>query len=487
MRIVGKIQDHLKWSKRRYLSVILGVLTLGYVGSAVYHTVKPLPEGLAQASELRYSNVKFLADQTYLDAQGIQQQDHHIFDQMLKMVKDAKTTIVLDMFLFNSEIGQSKQVQRPLATQFVEALIQKKKENPNIAITVLVDPINSVYGGIVPEQYIQLRRVGIDLVETDLSTLRSSNPAWSGLWYLFFQHVSNDPQQGWLVNPFGKQPVTIRSYLNLFNFKANHRKTLTVDTDEGWQSLVTSQNIHDGSSRHDNVALVVDGATAVDVLNTEQPVAKMSGTEIPTVLVGQQAIDQHLPQVQVLTEKAIFDATLKLIDSAQANDRIDLAMFYLSERHVIDALKQAKTRGVNLRVLLDPNKDAFGHEKTGIPNRQVASELHKVGVDIRWCDAHGEQCHSKMILKQHGTQSELILGSANFTARNLKNYNLETDLRVIGASDSAVFKDAEHYFDVEWSNGEGKQMSVDYKVYAEDSAIKYWTYRFMEWSGISTF
>lgn len=73
-----------------------------------------------------------------------------------------------------------------------------------------------------------------------------------------------------------------------------------------------------------------------------------------------------------------------------------------------------------VRVLLDPNKDAFGRQKNGIPNRQVASELHAAGIPIRWCDTHGEQNHSKMIVKYNDQQAELIVGSANFTARNLK-------------------------------------------------------------------
>ncbi len=50
-------------------------------------------------------------------------------------------------------------------------------------------------------------------------------------------------------------------------------------------------------------------------------------------------------------------------------------MFYLSERQIIKALIAAQQRGVQVRVLLDPNKDAFGREKNGIPNRQVAAEL----------------------------------------------------------------------------------------------------------------
>ena len=487
MRIFHKIHSKLNWSRRRYFGAILSVFVLGYLGSAIYQVYKPLPQGLDYTGPLRHANVKFIADQTYIDAQGKQQLDQHIFDQILKLIAEAKTTIVIDMFLFNQEVGDSKVPQRALTQQLINALVSHKIVNPALDIKFITDPINSVYGGILPEQYHQLRQGGVDVIETNLSPLRASNPLWSGFWYLCCQDAGNNPTKGWLPNPFGPQKITIRSYLNLFNFKANHRKTIVVDTDTGWKTLVTSANPHDGSSRHSNVALLVSGATAVDVLKSEQPVAQMSGGDTPFVVLGDVEGEKTDPQVQVLTEKAIYDAVLKMLNTAKANDHIDLAMFYLSERKIIQGLIAAQGRGATVRVLLDPNKDAFGRQKNGIPNRQVASELYTAGVDVRWCDTHGEQCHSKMIIKYNAQSSELILGSANFTARNLKNYNLETDLRVIGTPQQAIFIDASQYFNTAWSNLNGRHMSVDYATYADESTLKYGVYRLMEWSGLSTF
>ena len=92
-----------------------------------------------------------------------------------------------------------------------------------------------------------------------------------------------------------------------------------------------------------------------------------------------------------------------------------------------------------------------------------------------------------MLVKYNNQQAELILGSANLTARNLKNYNLETDFRVLGAAQAPVFKDARQYFDAAWTNANGRQVTVDYSKYADESKTKYWIYRFMEWSGLSTF
>ncbi len=487
MRIFQRIHKKLNWSGRRYVALIAGVLALSYIASAIYHVYKPLPDGLNFTGKLRHAEVKFLSDQTYVNAQGQQQQDHQIFDEILNLIHQAKTTIVLDMFLFNSETGESKLTQRPLTQQLTQALIQKRHESPNVEITLITDPINSVYGGILPEHYRQLRQAGIDIIETNLTPLRASNPTWSGLWYLCCQDLGNNPEKGWLPNPFGKEKITLRSYLQLANFKANHRKTLVVDTDDGWKSLVTSANPHDGSSRHSNVALLVSGPTAMDLLKTEQSVAQMSAGSSPMMVMGEINASDQAPQVQVLSEAAIYHAVVDLLQTAKANDQIDLAMFYLSERQIVNDLKAAQKRGVKLRVLLDPNKDAFGRQKNGIPNRQVASELHAAGVPVRWCDTHGEQCHSKMIIKSNPTQAEMILGSANFTARNLKNYNLETDMLVQGQRQDAVFQDAERYFNTAWSNLNGRQMSVDYSKYADESKLKYWTYRFMEWSGLSTF
>jgi len=46
MRIFNKLQSKLNWSNRRYFGVIIGILTLGYLSSAIYHIYKPIPEGL---------------------------------------------------------------------------------------------------------------------------------------------------------------------------------------------------------------------------------------------------------------------------------------------------------------------------------------------------------------------------------------------------------------------------------------------------------
>jgi len=67
--------------------------------------------------------------------------------------------------------------------------------------------------------------------------------------------------------------------------------------------------------------------------------------------------------VKVLTEGGIRPSFSSGWMVAGRGDNIDIAMFYVSDRGVIQSLLAASRRGVNVRLMLDPNKDAFGHAK----------------------------------------------------------------------------------------------------------------------------
>ena len=54
----------------------------------------------------------------------------------------------------------------------------------------------------------------------------------------------------------------------------------------------------------------------------------------------------------MLTEGAIRDALRIRLDATQPGDRIDAALFYLSDRNIIEALMAASRRGVEIRLPL---------------------------------------------------------------------------------------------------------------------------------------
>ena len=447
-----------------------------------------LAAGLAFVGEIHNaSDVEFLADKTWVDETGNRFSEQHIFDRVFSIIEKSRKFLLLDLFLYNDFQGKEQETTRLLSGELTDVLVSHRKENPGMTIIVITDPINTFYGSIPSAQFSRLREAGIEVVITDLRCLRDPNPAYSVFWRALIRPLGNSGR-GHLRSPFGDRgSVTLRSYLDAFNFKANHRKVVIADDGEEWRGLVTSANPHDASSAHTNVGVCFSGPAVRDLLRTENAVLSLSGHD-PSDLQIVAPAQKPGTSVQVLTERAIKMAALRIIDRCQRNERLGVATFYLSDRDVIASLIQARSRGVELRVLLDPNKDAFGNPKFGIPNRAVACELRDAGVELRWLHTHGEQCHTKMILRENMSgEAVVLLGSANLTRRNLENFNLETDVLVNTSASSQFFRDAKFHFDALWYNQAKRVFSVPYEHYSNESRIKKWLSRFMEASGFSTF
>ena len=465
------------------------------LGMSVWQVIKPLPDGVSQSYEIRAAqDVALLTDITYTDAAGVRHSEQQVFDEILRLIGQARHAVLLDMFLFNDFTGaDAAPPLRPLSAQLTQALITRKRAVPGLQIVVITDPINTLYGGLRSPHLTALRQAGIEVVVTDLAQLRAPNPAWSGFWQLCCRWLGNRDQGGWLPSPFGKGKVSARSYLALLNLNANHRKTLVVDEGQRWTGVVASANPHDGSSAHGNVAVRFSGPAALDLLQSERAVAAMSSAIWPLAVQPVESAARAFnpgadTQVQLLTEAQIRDALLAGLANAKAGEQVDIAVFYFSHRALVQAVVAAQQRGVRLRVLLDPNEDAFGRKKNGIPNRQVAWELHQAGVPVRWCDTHGEQCHAKfMLMRSANGRAELIAGSANYTRRNLDDYNLESSVRVLAPVDAPMIANGVGYFDASWDNTNGRNFSLPYAAFEDTSRWRYWRYRFTEATGLSSF
>ncbi len=447
-----------------------------------------MPDGLCFAGDPRdAAEVEFLADRTWVDARGVRHTELQIFDGFFETIRKARRLVLVDMFYYNDFQRGRPEKTRLLSGELTDVLLQQKKDRPDIVIVVITDPINTVYGALRSAQLESLADAGISVVITDLTRLRDSNPAYSWFWRLFVRPLGN-AQGGLLPNPFDPRTrATLRSYLALLNYKANHRKVLLADDGDDWVGIVTSANAQDASSANVNVAIRFRGPAAEDLLETENAVLALSGAE-PVKLPFNARGGSTGVTVQILTERAIKHETLRLIAAAGRGEHIKLAMFFLSDRDVIAALIDARTRGVSINVLLDPNRESFGHRKHGIPNRPVAAELVKAGIDVRWADTHGEQSHAKtMLVEKKNGEGILLAGSANMTRRNLDNFNLETSALVRAGLNAKVMHDAKRHFDLLWNNTDGQIFSVPYEHYRNESAILTYLYRFTEKSGWSTF
>lgn len=453
-----------------------------------YADFRDLPIGINYAGAPHPTrDVRFLADLTWTDDAGERQLAHTIFDEVLTMVNGARRFILLDMFLFNDLLMRERRAVRRMTRELTDALIGAKARHPDMVVIFITDPCNTAWGGLRHEYFEELDAAGIPVVDTDIEKLRDSSPIYSFLWRVFVRPFGNRVG-GWVPSPFGGGRLTLRSLLNIPNMKANHRKTLITDDGDGWAALVTSANPHDASYAHHNVAVRFDGPAVADLLATERAVLTLSDAPVPEISIEPVGDPTAETSVQVLTEGRIKDALLEVIDAARLGDRLSLILFYLADRQVVGALRSAARRGVDIRVVLDPTKDAFGWRKYGIPNRPVAFRLVNAGIDVRWADTHGEQCHTKMLLaRYHDGTASLIAGSANFTRRNLENFNLETDVCVRGPADASALLAAGELFDRIWANEDGRRFTVDYERYEERSWFQHTVYWLMETTGISTF
>lgn len=455
-----KSENKNKKRKKIIWSMLISFVIV-IVGIGVFNRFKALPEGLSFESDVHYTDdVTFLKDLTYEQDNGEVTSEQEIFKEAIAMIQEAKEVIVVDMFLFNSYTDQDRDFPN-VSGALTEALIEQKKRYPNLQVVFITDPINTGYHSYDEKHLQLLQEHHIEVVITNLSELRDSNKIYTSVWRLLFQPLGQKGT-GWLPNPFAKEApkFTLRSYLELFNVKANHRKVLITDTD----ALVASANPHDESGFASNIAFKVSGDIVADIAKAEQAVINYSGGKTQVHLPDKQSSKKGEIAVQYLTEGKILKHLLQEINETRKEDTIWIGMFYIANRGVIDALHDATERGVSVRLILDPNKVAFGNQKTGLPNVPIASELQKnKEISIRWYDTDEDQYHTKLLYIKKQEESVILGGSSNYTTRNLDDLNLESDLKIIAKPNAAVMQDVDRYFERLWNNEDGL-FTVDYET-----------------------
>ncbi len=456
-------------------------ICLLYCLSFTFVALRKTPVGTSTAFPWHQCDVIFLLDEPGPNGQK------EIIPTTLKLISEAEKYIIADFFLFNSHRGVDKSDYPQICRQITSALIKHKQENPEMPIILITDPINNFYGSYQTEEIKTLRENGIKVIETDLEKLRDPNPLWAAIWRPLFSPLGKG--KGWLDNPIASAApkVSLRSYLDLFNLKANHRKTIV--TDKG--CIVASANPHDASYPNSNTGIFLQGETADDLALSELIVANFSGGLTGEEFRSLQEIITHTQstsnvQSRLLTEKAIKSAALETINSSKKGDKLDLAMFYISDENIIAALAKAALRDVEIRVILDRNIAAFGRRKGTIPNRVTAARLINMSqnkINIHWAtDQHGEQFHHKTMILRQNKNLNLLLGSANYTRRNLADFNLETNLQIAGKTNDDFAIDAIEWFDEQWQDN-----SIPWSEEDKPGFSLAFFSRFQEFTGLCSF
>ncbi|GAB6991255.1 phospholipase D family protein [Paenibacillus pini] len=481
--------------RKRLIWTALSLLLLWLAGVIVYQTHKPLPPGISYESPLyQVKQVKFWHDLTYRNDNGKVVSEQQIYDRINQIIDESRQFLVMDIFLFN-DYTHKDQTYPKLSQGMTDKLVQHKKQFPNMQMTFITDEVNTNYGSSSNPLLEQMKAAGIQVVVTDVDPLRDSNPIYSSVWRTFFQWFGQSGK-GWLPNLMASDgpKMTLRSYEKLINVKANHRKVVASEN----TALISTGNVHDASAYHSNAALEVQGPIIKDILATEQAASDISGGArlpqytAPVSASSNQASKEEGPiGVRYLTEGKVYKYALKEIEAAQDGDTVWMGMFYIADEKVMSALLDAADRGVNIRLILDPNQNAFGQEKIGIPNRPVAAELTSRSdgrIAVRWYNTTQEQYHTKLMYIAKKTGDSIIMGgSTNFTSRNLDDYNLENDLWVSSPAGQPLNKEMDTYFERLWNN-KGGQFTLDLTAYQEKSTwLKDVVFRIQKLLGFTTF
>ncbi|MCK1994593.1 phospholipase [Peribacillus muralis] len=465
-----------KWYKRKRFYLLVGIL-LVVTAVIVYNSYKPLPKGISYEGKVHHvEDVDFIYDLSYHDEQGNLKHEQRIFQTINKAIEEADSYIVIDMFLFNDFYDEK--INYPKLTKtLTDKLVEQKKKKPKLQVIFITDEVNTSYNAYQLDALETMKENGIDVVVTNLDRLRDPNPLYSGVYRTFFQWFG-EQGKGWIVNPMAKTApkVTFRSYLRLMNIKANHRKVVATEK----TAIISSANPHDASGFHSNIAFQMKGNIIGDFVKAEEAASNFSGGPKTFPEFSNSSADKGPVSVQLLTEGKINKHVLKSINDTRKGDKIHLAMFYIADREVVEALTDAAKRGVKIRMILDPNQNAFGSEKIGLPNLPVAAEFEKLGdenISIRWYKTDKEQFHTKLMMIKKPKETIVLGGSANYTSRNLDDFNLEANIEIHAPNDADISYDVADYFQRLWTNRNGTY-TADYSEYQKDLPVfKYLTYR----------
>lgn len=470
----------------------VAILCLGgaVIAIAVTQAVKPLPPGMHVASPrctVPADTVEFIADVTTADAWGRPAVSHGIFDAVFALVHDARRFIVLDYAAFGAGTAALPSEQR-LAGELTDALLARRREQRAPAIVFITDPSTERYGTSRSPELQLLRAAGVEVVTTDVDRLRDSNPAYSSLWRLGLR---------WWDSSSGPLGAAARR----LNFKSNDRKLIVADDGRGGiAAVIGSANPEDSQSAWSNVAARVGGQALPALLESELAVARFSGWRgsaadftPPSGVSGDcSAPGAAGAGVQVLTEGATRAQLLTQLDATAAGEAIDVAVFQLADRGVVESLLAAARRGADVRLILDPNEGASTGGTAGLPNQPVASELvsrSDGAMRVRWYRTHGERFHGALVVTYGPQRAWMTLGSAQLTRRSLDDYNLEANVAIELARGAPLAQQVLEYFDTLWANHAalGIEYTADFAAYANAAQSDYWLYRALEGSGLAPF
>ena len=111
---------------------------------------------------------------------------------------------------------------------------------------------------------------------------------------------------------------------------------------------------------------------------------------------------------------------------------------------------------------------------------------HNYDITVRFYNRGEEMYHVKMMSIFKKDYMITYGGSTNFTRRNMRNYNLENELKIISSYDQKVSKQISDYYDRLWTNRDG-DFTLPYDTEKNEKRSNDLILRFLEVNGIGAF
>ena len=294
-----------------------------------------------------------------------------IFHQIRESISGAKKSIQVEMF----GLGQE---------EIVDLLIAKKKEG--LDVQVVLDPVNEDYEKEKAVSAKKLQKAGVEV--------------------LFYPIREADEQ-----NRFAQ---------------INHVKMLIIDGDE---AIIGGMNWGSHSHNNHDVDVRIQGPLVDRMEKLFNKDYEKSGGKSPLPIektpvhpegnslasLATSSDDPKERQIKATLHRAI----------REAKESIQCELFFLTDWSLTKALVEAKERGVDVKVLLNPS-EIDGNRL----NEKSAETLKKAGVEVKWFvpdEKTGSKLHAKMGVFDG---QEVILGSANWSGNGLQ-WNREANVDVI--------------------------------------------------------
>ena len=111
---------------------------------------------------------------------------------------------------------------------------------------------------------------------------------------------------------------------------------------------------------------------------------------------------------------------------------------------------------------------------------------HGYDITIKFYNKGEEMYHVKMMSIFKKDYMITYGGSTNFTRRNMRNFNLENELKIISTYDQKVSQQIFDYYDRLWTNRDG-DFTLPYDSEKNEKVTNDLLFRFLEMNGMGAF